>query len=445
MTFEVNFDGLIGPTHHFAGLSFGNIASTSHKGKVSNPRAAALQGLEKMKLLMDAGLRQGVLPPVKRPDFEVLRGLGFSQNREKALNKLRTQPPEMISAFFSASSMWAANSATVSPSCDTLDGRVHFTPANLVSKFHRALEPKSMKKILGTVFASKEHFRIHAPITAHPNFGDEGAANVTRFCSEYGNPGLHFFVYGKTAFIKDLPAPKTFPARQTLEASQAVARLHGLTEDQTVFWQQNPGAIDAGAFHNDVVSVGNRDLLFYHEEAFLNDADLIGQLKVKFEKICKSPLRVLRVNSKDVPLIEAVKSYLFNSQLISLPKGEVLLLAPRECQENKWVENYLNANVGRSNSFISRVSFVNLRESMQNGGGPACLRLRVPLTKTELEAVHKNVLLTPSNYSALQVWIEKNYRDRLETSDLCDPKFIEEVETNFDELTQLLKLGSLYE
>ena len=27
MAYEVNFDGLVGPTHNYAGLSYGNVAS----------------------------------------------------------------------------------------------------------------------------------------------------------------------------------------------------------------------------------------------------------------------------------------------------------------------------------------------------------------------------------------------------------------------------------
>lgn len=60
--YEVNFDGLVGLTHHYAGLSFGNEASTRHQNTLSNPRLAAKQGLLKMKALADLGYKQGVLP-----------------------------------------------------------------------------------------------------------------------------------------------------------------------------------------------------------------------------------------------------------------------------------------------------------------------------------------------------------------------------------------------
>jgi succinylarginine dihydrolase len=443
-SYEVNFDGLIGPTHHFAGLSFGNIASTLHQGRTSNPKKAALQGLRKMKMLYDAGLKQGVLPPLCKPDLGVLKNLGFSGTLEAILFELSSQSPEMISAFFSASSMWAANSATVSASTDTHDGKVHITPANLTSKFHRALESSGTQRVLRTIFASENHFKIHDPLFPHPNLGDEGAANTTRFCQNYERPGLQFFVYGRSAFQKDQHAPKKYPARQTLEASQAVARSHGLKPEHLVFAQQNPIAIDAGAFHNDVVSVGNKNILFFHQDAFLNESFVLEELKTKFDALNSESLQFIRVQSNEVPLNEIVKSYLFNSQILSLPSGETLLLAPSECQESDVVRNYLESMIGQKNAPIQRVEYVNLRESMQNGGGPACLRLRVPLNENELCAVHPGVLLNAPLIQQLEVWVEKNYRDHLQTSDLCDPKFNIEVETALDELTQILKLGAIY-
>src|SRR4051812_5366306 len=213
--FEVNFDGLIGPTHHFAGLAFGNVASMSNQGRISSPKEAALQGLRKMKLLHDLGMKQAVLAPVCRPDFRVLKNLGFTGSREQALNKLSKQPAQLISAFFSASSMWTANSSTVSPSADTSDGKVHITPANLNSKFHRAVEPAGTTAILKATFSDSNHFSVHEPLISNPAFGDEGAANHTRLSGSYGSAGVEFFVYGRKAFAEGL-APKRFPARQTL-------------------------------------------------------------------------------------------------------------------------------------------------------------------------------------------------------------------------------------
>jgi succinylarginine dihydrolase len=444
---EVNFDGLIGPTHHFAGLSFGNVASTTNQGRLSNPKNAALQGLRKMKMLHDLGLKQAVIAPVCRPDFRVLRQLGMTGNPTQILQKLSAQPVQMISAFFSASSMWTANAATVSPSQDTEDQRVHITVANLISKFHRAIEPPQTFSILKAIFSKQpgadQHFVVHEPVFPHLSFGDEGAANHTRFCATHSDPGLELFVYGRKSFSSALE-PKVFPARQSYEASMAVAKLHGLKEDRVVFCQQNPDAIDEGAFHNDVVAVGNRDLFFYHENAFLDESSLLLELKTKFSKLSPKPLSFLRVAAKEVSLKEAVKSYLFNSQLVTLPGGDTLLVAPIESQESSSVRTYLDSVVGKPGSPIQRVSFVDLRESMLNGGGPACLRLRVAMTEQELAHVNPGVILTDASFTKLETWIGKHYRDRLDAKELCDPKFIEEVETALDELTRILGLGSIY-
>src|SRR5262245_53014556 len=145
---EVNFDGIVGPTHNYAGLSYGNIASLKSKLTVSNPRQAALEGLEKMKFLMDLGVQQAVLPPHERPHLPTLRALGYSGSDAEILSKVQKDDPVLLTACSSASAMWAANAATVSPSADSSDRRVHFTPANLVTQFHRSIEPSMTARVL---------------------------------------------------------------------------------------------------------------------------------------------------------------------------------------------------------------------------------------------------------------------------------------------------------
>ncbi|MBI3542990.1 MAG: N-succinylarginine dihydrolase, partial [Deltaproteobacteria bacterium] len=287
-------------------------------------------------------------------------------------------------------------------------------------------------------------FAVHDPLPSNACYGDEGAANHARFADAHGAAGVELFIHGRRAFgAAGQAEPRRFAARQTLEASQAVARLHGLRDSATVHAQQNPEAIDAGAFHNDVVSVGNLDLLFYHEQAFADEKALLGELQAKFTKLSDRPLRALRVSAADVPLEDAVKSYLFNSQLLRLPDGKTLLLAPIECEENARVRAYLEGHVGKG-SGLDRLEVVDLRESMQNGGGPACLRLRVALTDAELAAVNPGVLLDEAKLAELEGWVGRHYRDRLEAGELCDPKLVEEVETALDELTKILTLGSIY-
>lgn len=138
--YELNMDGLVGQTHHYAGLSSGNIASTNNALSISNPQAAARQGLEKMRRLYNMGLKQGLLPPHQRPNLNLLYQLGFKGTPSEQINKAYKTAPELLSACYSASCMWTANAATVSASVDTEDNKVHFTAANLISNLHRHQE-----------------------------------------------------------------------------------------------------------------------------------------------------------------------------------------------------------------------------------------------------------------------------------------------------------------
>ncbi|SFG77352.1 succinylarginine dihydrolase [Neptunomonas qingdaonensis] len=435
---EANFDGLVGPTHNYAGLSFGNVASQSHSAQASNPKQAALQGLAKMKVLHDAGMTQGVLAPQERPDLNTLRRLGFTGTDADVLQAARQQAPKILAACCSASSMWTANAATVSPSADTTDGKVHFTPANLTNKFHRSIEHEVTGRILKATFSDERYFSHHQALPGVEHFGDEGAANHTRFCHEYGHAGVEFFVYGRYAFDSSKPAPVRYPARHTYEASAAVARLHGLQDKGVVYAQQNPDVIDKGVFHNDVIAVGNRDLMFCHQEAFLNQAKVLKQLTAAMN----NQFTVIEVPSARVSVENAVKSYLFNSQLLSI-KGKTVIAIPEECQQIPAVWDYLT-ELRDGDSPINELKVFDLKQSMSNGGGPACLRLRVVLNEQEQAACNPNTLMSAALYSHLIQWVEQHYRDRITEADLADPQLLLESRRALDELTQILDLGSVY-
>ena len=437
--FEANFDGLVGLTHNYSGLSFGNIASKNNFGTTANPKLAALQGLAKMKALADLGFKQGVLPPQERPSIESLRRLGFSGGDAEVIRAAAKLAPMVLSGVQSASSMWSANAATVSPSANTNDGRVHFTPANLNNKFHRSIEYPTTSRILKAVFPDGQFFAHHDALPGCPQFGDEGAANHTRFCRQYGTRGVEFFVYGASGFNMAAPAPKKFPARQTLEASQAIARLHGLDANKVVFAQQKPEVIDAGVFHNDVIAVGNGNVLFCHELAFLDQRAVIAEISKKFG----NDFVVVEVANEDVTVDEAVKSYLFNSQLLTRADGGMLLVVPEECRNIARVWTYLQKLLG-ANTPIREVLVMDFRESMKNGGGPACLRLRVELNEHELAAVNPATLMNDNLYARLTAWVEKHYRDQLSEPDLADPALLMESRAALDELSQILALGSVY-
>lgn len=439
--YEINFDGLVGPTHHYAGLSFGNVASTNNRNNLSNPKLAAQQGLLKMKALADLGLKQGVFAPQERPHVPTLRRLGFSGSDSDVIAAAVRVAPALLSALSSASSMWTANSCTVSPSADSADGRVHFTAANLNNKFHRSIEHQTTSRILQAMFNHDVYFAHHEALPEAALFGDEGAANHNRLGGAYDQAGIQVFVYGQQQ-LGGTVAPKKFPARQTREASEAIARLHGLHADRTMFIQQNPEVIDQGVFHNDVIAVSNQQVLFHHQQAFLNQSQALAEIREKMAAIGQDFVAI-EVPEQRVSVQDAVSTYLFNSQILTRPDGAMTLVVPEESRQNASVWAYLT-DLLQMGTPIDQIKVFDLRESMRNGGGPACLRLRVALNDAELAAVNPNIMMNDALFSTLNQWVERHYRDRLAQDDLADPQLLIESRTALDELTQILGLGSVY-
>jgi succinylarginine dihydrolase len=442
---ELNLDGLVGPTHSYGGLSPGNLASARSRASLSSPREAALQGLAKMRLLADLGVPQAVMPPHPRPDVDALRRLGFTGTDAGVLARAAREAPELLVACSSASAMWTANAATVSPSSDSADGRLHLTPANLASTLHRSLEAPVTARLLRAIFPEGERFAHHPPLPAP--LGDEGAANHARLSAGHGGPGVELFVWGRRATDADdpRPGPRRFPARQAREASEAVARLHGLDAGGVVLCRQSPAATDAGVFHNDVVAVGDRELLLYHECAFEDEASLLAELRGKLRRRAGAELVAVRIAERELGLAEAVSSYLFNSQLVRLPSGERLLVAPAESESTPAAAAVLARLVAEPAVPIDAVRVVDVRQSMRNGGGPACLRLRVILTDQQVAAVAPGVVFDAALHERLTAWVGRHYRDRLAPADLADPQLLEEGRRAVDELTGLLGLGSVYD
>ncbi|MBD8195764.1 N-succinylarginine dihydrolase [Pantoea agglomerans] len=434
---EANFDGLVGLTHHYAGLSFGNEASTRNQLQPSNPRLAAKQGLLKMKALADMGYVQGVIPPHERPNIAALRQLGFGGSDEQVLAAAGKTAPGLLSAVSSASAMWVANAATVSPSADSLDGRVHLTVANLNNKFHRAIEAPETAWLLRSIFRDDRHFAVHDALPQVAMFGDEGAANHNRLGGAWGERGVQLFVYGRDSSHEG-KAPQRYPARQTREASEAVARLHQLSPESVLYAQQNPAVIDQGVFHNDVIAVSNQQMLFCHQHAFVNQPELLAQLRSRVPGFVALEVPENRVSVKD-----AVETYLFNSQLLSRPDGTMMLVLPEESRQHPGVWRYLCEQV-EADTPLKALKVFDLRESMYNGGGPACLRLRVVLTSQEQQAVNPAVLMNDRLFSTLNNWVDRHYRDRLTQADLVDPQLLREGRDALDELTKLLDLGNVY-
>jgi succinylarginine dihydrolase len=442
---EVNFDGIVGPTHSYAGLSYGNVASARNQGAASSPRSAALQGLAKMEAVAALGLVQGVLPPHERPHLPTLRGLGFAGSDAEILARAAREDPVLLARVSSASAMWTANAATVMPAADTRDGRTHFVAANLREMFHRAIEPPVTARALRAIFADRARFEVHdaLPPRTEGDFGDEGAANHTRLTASTANGGesrgVHFFVYGVSADAQRMPAK--FPARQTRGASERVAELGGLDPARCVFAQQNADAIDAGVFHNDVIAVGNGNMLLCHELAFEDRAGTHAALR----RAVGDSLAIVEIAADEVSLEDAVRSYLFNSQLLTLPHGSMALVSPSECAEHPRVRAAIDRVIADRANPLTRAVFMDVRESMRNGGGPACLRLRVPMTDGDLAAVNQAAILDGAKLAALRAWVTRRYRESLRAEDLGDPALLRESRDALDELTRILSLGSIYD
>ena len=409
---EINFDGLIGPSHNYAGLSLGNLASAKNAGGVSYPRAAALQGIAKMRANVALGLTQGIFMPHARPDHDWLASLGTS---------VKDAEPGLLACALSASAMWAANAATISPASDTADGKCHLTPANLVTMPHRSHEWQGALAQLRLAFADPA-FAVHAPIPAP--FGDEGAANHMRLCASHGAPGVEVFVYGV--------AGGPFPARQHIEASKAVARRHGV--NQTLFVAQSDEAIAAGAFHNDVVAVANERVLFAHELAFANKAGFYADLRAAMPEV-----EIIEVPAASVSLADAIQSYLFNAQLVTLPDGGMALILPTEAQENPRVWGWLEAMIA-GNGPIRRLIPVDVRQSMANGGGPACLRLRVVCDPA---SVDPRFLVDAAKLDRIAAIVDAHWPETIAPDDLANPALWAKIEAARAALLSALDLNEL--
>lgn len=415
MLTEINFDGIIGPSHNYAGLSRGNIASANNAGDVSQPRAAALQGIEKMRHNLTLGLPQGFFMPLDRPDAKWLETLGTTT--DEAEGHLRAQA-------WSASSMWAANAATVSPAPDSADGKCHLTVANLVTMPHRSHEWPGTLAQLRLAFANPA-FAVHAPVPAP--FGDEGAANHMRLCSGHDGPGVEIFVYGVGG--------GRFPARQHLDASKAIARHHRLDPARTLFIRQSDTAIQGGAFHNDVVAVANEHVLFTHETAFEDREAAHAEIRAAFPAV-----EIVEVPASAVSLPDAIKSYLFNAQLVSLPDGGGMgLVLPTEAQDTPAVWNWLEAHVA-GNGPIRRLLPVNVRQSMANGGGPACLRLRVV---ADPATVDPRFIADTAKLDRIADVVAKHWPEAIAPGDLASAALASDVRKARVALLDRLDLGEL--
>ena len=434
MSIEINFDGLIGPTHNYSGLSHGNVASQRHQSQTSYPKQGALQGLAKMQTVAELGVPQFFLPPVMKPDFGLLRELGFYGSDADMIRDCANTNPTLLTSVYSAASMWTANAGTVTPSSDSRDGKLHFTPANLSRTWHRAFDHVEMCNVMKRIFHSSERFVIHDALPAPHAISDEGAANHTRLCKSHADGGLHLFVFGFDPLDRRRQMPQKFPARQSMLASESIARRHGVNDYLLI--QQSPAAIDAGVFHNDVISVGNENVFLMHEFSFVDQTVVVESMQ-KFFGGADSGFYPIEFSQAQLPIEDAISSYFFNSQIVTRPDGKMTLICPQEVQETasaaKCAQQLIDGDCP-----IDEVRFFDLRQSMNNGGGPACLRLRVVVTEEELALLDSTFRLDDAMAERLGNWIESHYRDELNLEDLADPAFAVEAENAMVELAKIL-------
>ncbi len=438
---EWQFDGLVGPTHNYAGLAHGNMASARNAGLASNPRAAALQGLRKMCFVRDLGVRQAFFPPHPRPVISILQRLGFGCGTSldaiaHTIDLAYREAPHLLAAVFSSSFMWAANAATVSPSTDTKDGRLHLTPANLANHLHRSIEVDFTHRLLSIIFHNTYKFAVHNPLPSARLLSDEGAANHMRIINNKCDLSFNIFVYGAGGQGERLP--KHVAARQKVEACMAVARLHGLNPQQSYFVQQHPDAIDRGVFHNDVIAMNTNGLMIAHKKAFVgNDA-----WRFEVNKMMGGEFQYITVSESELSVEEAVSSYIFNSQLLQISHKHYVLVAPIECTESPNANRLIQSWI--ADGILNAVHVVDVRESMRNGGGPACLRLRVTMTQDESAAMHSGVILTKTRADDLAAWVKRYYRDRLTLDDFRDPLLLDELQTAYAALEPIINMPGLY-
>lgn len=434
--------GLPGPTHHYGGLSPDNVASSRNRGSVSNPKQAALQALELARLLNGLGVVTAILPPQLRPHLPLLRQ-HFTGDDADILAQAERTAPELLEKSASAASMWTANAATIAPAWDCADGALHITTANLYTNVHRRIEAEDTYRVLKAIFAQVPHAIVHPPLTAATGMRDEGAANHMRLAPTHADKGLHVFVYGADGSTRD-PAS----ARQTLLASQAIQKQHCLAENQSLFIRQNPDVIRAGVFHNDVIAVSNESLLLAHAEAFEEGEDDMARIQGAYTALHPgAKLHTVMIAPEELSVEEAVQCYFFNSQIVSLADGGMALIAPLEVKllhEGRGLAlmERMCADAGNP---ITQVHTVDLRQSMRNGGGPACLRLRIQVTQAQLEALRAQarVVVDEALLEQLTQLIHHHYPDELMAADLANPALYAASSALLQELSQVMGLPLL--
>ena len=165
---------------------------------------------------------------------------------------------------------------------------------------------------------------------------------------------------------------------------------------------------------------------------------LLKNLEAKIDNF-----QFIEISDSEIPLKNIIDSYLLNSQLATNGQNEMMLILPEEVKSYETCMAWLDKL--KQISDIKLYDFVNIKQSMMNGGGPACLRLKVVLDENETKELNQNFLMTSDRLDAIKSLIEREYRDNLHPDDLPDPNLLDESRRVLDELTQIFDVGSIYE
>lgn len=401
-----------------------------------------MQALDLARLLNSLGIRAAILPPQLRPHLPLLRQ-HFSGNDESVVLQAWREAPALLESASSSSAMWVANAATVTPTVDAGDGRLHLTVANLFTNIHRRIEAEETCRTLKAIFAGVPDSMVHPPLSAAAGQRDEGAANHMRLSPSHGELGLHVFVYGADGRAQD---PES--ARQTLSASRAVRQLHQIPDNQACFIRQNPDVIRQGVFHNDVIGVSNDYVLLSHESAYDHGTHSQDEIRSAYESLHPGkPLCLVTIADSQLSVEEAVHTYFFNSQIVTRPDGGMSLIAPIEVKDkyDGKALDVMERICASPDNPIDEVHLADLRQSMRNGGGPACLRLRVPMTSSQLAALSDsvNVLATEAMLDDLANVIDAFYPQQLYPTDIGNPDLLHCCRQVLGELGKVMRLPLL--
>ena len=366
---QVFIDCMPGPTNHFGGHAFGNMASMTAKGQHSNPKKAALEWIEKINKLKKIGAYQLILPPHRRPLAHYLK---------------HPQLNELSSGF-----IWMANAGHFIPNSDTSKRYHQFIPANMNATYHRKYEHMFNTYWIKQILKNIPH-QLHGPLSSD----DEGAANTVRLWNK--DIGIHVAVYGHKN--------THFPSRQN---EDSIKELQEKTNILTLFkLQQKSIAIDHGVFHNDVICFGFKNTLFCHEHAFENQNEKLNNLKKIFHQKTNENLTIIEIKESELTLDECISTYLFNSQVI-IQKNNIILLCPSTVKRNN--KSLSITNQWQQKGYFSDVQYIDIKSSLMNGGGPACLRLCMYLNGNEIKKIPKQFWASENKIKELTKFINTEY------------------------------------